>query len=105
MYNFIFVGLVFVAQGGSFAISSPFWGYLCDKKINGKIVSVIGILLTIISLLFLGPIYFIPIKADLRLCVVMLALQGIGTAAQLVSSLSISYKAGKGDNYILLTMF
>ena len=91
----LFIGLVFVAQGGSFAISSPFWGYLCDKKINGKIVSVIGILLTTVSFLFLGPVSFIPINAQLPLCIAMLTLLGVGTAAQLVSSLSISYKTGK----------
>ena len=85
---------MFVAQGGSFAISSPFWGYLCDKKINGKLVSVIGTLLTTLSFLFLGPVSFIPINAHLPLCIAMLTLQGVGTAAQLVSSLSISYKTG-----------
>ena len=89
------LGLVFVAQGGSFAISSPCWGYLCDKRINGNTVAMIGTLSTSISFLFLGPVSFIPIDSNLKLCIAMLILQGIGMAAQLVASLSISYRAGE----------
>ena len=86
---------MFVAQGGSFAVSSPFWGYLCDKRKMADTVSIVGTLLTSISFVFLGPLSFVPLDARLSLCVSMLVLQGIGMAAQLVSSLSISYKAGK----------
>ena len=86
---------MFVAQGGSFAISSPCWGYLCDKRIKGTAVAMIGTLYTSISFLFLGPISFIPMDSTLKLTIAMLVLQGIGTAAQLVAGLSISYRAGK----------
>ena len=86
---------MFVAQGGSFAISSLCWGYLCDKKIKGNTVAMMGTLYTSISFLFLGPISFIPIDSNLKLTIAMLILQGIGMAAQLVAGLSISYRAGK----------
>ena len=87
-------GLIFVAQGGPFAISSPIWGYICDKKINGKIVVIIGVFLTSIAFLFIGPVSFIPIKTILSLSIAMLSLLGIGVAAQLIARIAISYQSG-----------
>ena len=86
---------MFVAQGGPFAISSLCWGYLCDKKVNGKVVVVMGGFLNITAFLFIGPVSFIPLDSSLALCIVMLIIQGIGVSAQLIAGLSVSHKTGR----------
>ena len=91
---FYFLGLIFVSQGGPFAISSPFWGYLCDEGINGKAIVIIGVFLTSVAFLFIGPVCFLPLDTSISVCIAMLIIQGIGVAAQLVSGLSVSHKAG-----------
>ena len=93
-------GLIFVAQGGPFAVSSPIWGYICDKKINGKIVVIIGVFLTSIAFLFIGPVSFIPIKTILSLSIAMLSLLGIGVAAQLIAGIAISYQSGTDSIFV-----
>ena len=90
---FSFVGWMFVAQGGPFAISSPCWGYLCDKFINANAIVIMGAFFNLLAFLFIGPV--IPIPTLLSVCIVSLITQGIGVSAQLVAGFSVAQKAGK----------
>ena len=85
---------MFVIQGGMFALSSPCWGYLCDRRINGILIAFIGAILNSLAFVFMGPVSFIPIPTILSVCIAALALQGTGVAAQQVASFAISHKEG-----------
>lgn len=34
------MGLMFVIEGGIYALTAPVWGYLCDRKVQPKVNSV-----------------------------------------------------------------
>ena len=52
--------MMFVINGGVYAMSAPIWGYLCDKKLPGKLVTAIGAFLIAGSFVFIGPIRILP---------------------------------------------
>ena len=49
------LGLLFLVPAGSYAISSLFWGWLADKYDRGNFMMIIGLAITALSLLLLGP--------------------------------------------------
>ena len=86
---------MFVAQGGPFAISSPCWGYLCDKFINPNAVVIMGAFFNLLAFLFIGPVTFIPIPTLPSVCILALIIQGIGVSAKLIAGFTIAQKTGK----------
>lgn len=56
------MGLMFVIEGGIYALTAPIWGYLCDRKIQPKLVTLFGALLIIAGFLLIGPAPFIPVE-------------------------------------------
>lgn len=58
----IVLGLMFVINGGTYALSAPVWGWLCDKYIPPKTVTIIGTLLVAVGFCLVGPAPFIPIN-------------------------------------------
>lgn len=80
------LGLMFVINGGTYALTAPCWGWLCDKKILPKIVTVTGCVLIILGFSLVGPAPFFPIGTVLWLCIIGLVGHGFGIAAQLVAS-------------------
>jgi MFS family permease len=93
----VVLGLMFVINGGTYALTAPCWGWLCDRKLMPKVVTATGCLLIIFGFLLVGPAPFIPGSTILWVCVVGLVSHGLGIAAQLVASFtdalrtSISY--------------
>lgn len=91
------LGLMFVINGGTYALMAPCWGWLCDKKVMPKIATATGCLLIIVGFLLVGPAPFIPGPTILWVSIVGLVSHGLGIAAQLVASFtdalrtSISY--------------
>lgn len=80
-------GLIFVINGGVYALTAPIWGWMVDKStINPKTVSFFGCLLIAAGFCLIGPASFIPLETDLNLVIVGLVLHGLGIAAILVSS-------------------
>jgi MFS family permease len=55
------LGLMFVINGGTYALTAPCWGWLCDKKAMPKIATAMGCLLIIVGFLLVGPAPFIPV--------------------------------------------
>ncbi|PSN37320.1 MFS-type transporter SLC18B1 [Blattella germanica] len=82
----VVLGLMFVINGGTYAITAPCWGWLCDKKMVPKIATVIGCLLIIVGFLLVGPAPFVPGPTIMWVCILGLVSHGLGIAAQLVAS-------------------
>jgi hypothetical protein len=56
----VILGLMFVINGGTYALTAPCWGWLCDRKLMPKIVTATGCLLIIVGFLLVGPAPFVP---------------------------------------------
>ncbi|XP_065163951.1 MFS-type transporter SLC18B1-like [Atheta coriaria] len=82
----IVLGLMFVINGGTYALSAPVWGWLCDKYIPPKTVTIIGTLLVAVGFCLVGPAPFIPINTSMGVTICGLVLHGLGMGAQLVAS-------------------
>uniref|UniRef100_T1J6T1 Major facilitator superfamily (MFS) profile domain-containing protein n=1 Tax=Strigamia maritima TaxID=126957 RepID=T1J6T1_STRMM len=79
-------GFMFIINGSLYALTSPIWGRLCDKLGNAKLWSAVSAVCMCISFLFLGPAPFFPFDTKLWLCVLALAIQGIGIGGELVAA-------------------
>ena len=53
---------MFVLQGGTYAITAPMWGFLCDKVIDPRYATLIGSVLITVTFLFLGPVSLGPLN-------------------------------------------
>jgi len=87
------LGVMFVINGGTYAMTAPFFGWLVDKKVKAKVIALVGCALLIISFHLIGPAPYIPApppgSSKLLLVVIGgLLIHGLGIAAQLVSSFS-----------------
>uniref|UniRef100_A0A0A9WX84 MFS-type transporter C6orf192 n=1 Tax=Lygus hesperus TaxID=30085 RepID=A0A0A9WX84_LYGHE len=80
------LGLMFVINGGTYALTAPCWGWLCDKKMVPKLASLIGCVFIVIGFCLIGPAPFISDKTTLWVTIVGLVFHGLGIAALLVSS-------------------
>jgi MFS family permease len=54
------LGLLFLITSVSSAISSPFWGWLVSKYNHGTLMMIIGLSVTAVGLLLLGPSPILP---------------------------------------------
>ncbi|XP_067014420.1 MFS-type transporter SLC18B1 [Anabrus simplex] len=82
----VVLGLMFVINGGTYALTAPFYGWLCDKKVLPKVITVMGCISIIIGFSMVGPAPFFPGSTVLWVCIVGLVFHGLGIAAQLVAS-------------------
>jgi MFS family permease len=74
-----------VIVGGTYAVSAPLWGRLCDKTSQPKIITLIGSFLCIAGFLVIGPPPFMPFEPTLWLTCIGLGIFGLGIGACLVS--------------------
>lgn len=58
---YVDIGVVFVINGGFYALSAPMWGCMVDKSLNPKISALFGSLLIAVAFCFIGPASFIPV--------------------------------------------
>ena len=58
----VVMGLMFVIEGGVYAVTAPFWGYLCDRKLQPKIITLAGALFVAVGFTLVGPAPFIPLE-------------------------------------------
>ncbi|KAF5270493.1 hypothetical protein FQA39_LY08371 [Lamprigera yunnana] len=84
----VVLGVMFVVNGGIYAITAPGFGWICDKNVKPKIVIVLGTVLVAVSFCLVGPAPFIPGKTVLWVTIIGLVLHGLGMAAQLVATFS-----------------
>lgn len=52
---------MFVINGATYAVASPFVGRLVDKCLKPKYALIISLILNLISFAILGPLPFLPI--------------------------------------------
>ncbi|KAK7065899.1 hypothetical protein SK128_024985, partial [Halocaridina rubra] len=86
------MGLMFVLNGATYAISAPCWGWLCDKWLSPRSVTAFGAFAVIISFIFVGPMPFLNLQTTLPVCITALIIHGIGIGAQLVSTFTGAHR-------------
>lgn len=82
----VILGLMFVLNGGTYAITAPAWGWFCDKHSQPKVATVAGCILVCVGFCLVGPAPFIPSPTIIWLTLTGLVIHGFGMAAQLVAS-------------------
>lgn len=86
------MGLMFVLNGATYALSAPCWGWLCDKKLSPRGVTAFGALVVVVAFTFVGPMPFLPLDTSLPMCIVSLVVHGIGFGAELVATFSGAHR-------------
>ena len=86
------IGLLFVLNGATYAVSSPIFGRLCDKLLPERVVTMIGAVVVAISFLLVGPCPLLPLENTLSLCIFALSIHGIGVGAELIATFSGSQR-------------
>lgn len=90
------VGALFMVVGGTYGLSLPLWGYLCDSKLtknSPKFVEVIGAIFITAGFLVLGPFKYLPIKKSLVSIIVGMTIHGFGLGASVVGGFSDAHKS------------
>ncbi|XP_046424027.1 MFS-type transporter SLC18B1-like isoform X1 [Neodiprion virginianus] len=82
----VVLGLMFVINGGFYAMTAPAWGWICDKYSKPQIPTIAGCVLVMVGFGLVGPAPFIPCETLIWLTVLGLVIHGFGMAAQLVAS-------------------
>jgi len=82
-------GLFFLCQTFFYTLSAPLWGYLADKKISGRLAMIIGLFISALAFMFLGPAPFFGsfLKPNLVLTGVSLCVAGFSMGPILVPSI------------------
>jgi len=60
--NHFLVGMVFILNGGVYALTAPGWGRICDKSSEPKFITLIGSAFTIGGFILLGPLPILPFE-------------------------------------------
>ncbi|XP_066159093.1 MFS-type transporter SLC18B1-like isoform X1 [Euwallacea fornicatus] len=88
----VILGLMFVINGGVYAVTTPLWGWICDNLGIPKVVTAIGSLLVAAGFCLIGPAPFIPLPTIFWITIIGLVLHGLGMGAQLVASFGDALK-------------
>ncbi|VVC34299.1 Major facilitator superfamily,Major facilitator superfamily domain [Cinara cedri] len=80
------LGLMFVINGGTYALTAPWWGWLCDKVLPAKVVTLLGCIILMIGFSLIGPVPFLNRPTEMHITILGLVLHGMGIGAQLVAS-------------------
>jgi len=90
------VGALFMVVGGTYGLSLPLWGFLCDSKMtknSPKFVEVVGAILITAGFLILGPFKYLPFKKSLGSIIVGMSIHGFGLGASVVGGFSDAHKS------------
>ncbi|XP_063223855.1 MFS-type transporter SLC18B1-like [Bacillus rossius redtenbacheri] len=82
----VVLGVMFVVNGGTYALTAPCFGWLCDSKVRPKLVTIAGCVLIILGFSLVGPAPFLAFEPELSVVITGLVCHGLGIAAQLVAS-------------------
>ena len=106
------VGALFMVVGGTYGLSLPLWGYLCDSTLtrnSPKFVEVIGAILIaggflvlgkisagtniMILTLIAGPFKYLPFKKTLVTIIIGMTIHGFGLGASVVGGFADAHKS------------
>ena len=92
MCHIIIAGAMFVVNGGTYALTAPIFGSICDRFVSSPMpINFLGVSFTTLAFSFLGPAPFLNLPTLMPVCVAALVLHGCGNGAVLVSSFCISH--------------
>ncbi|XP_073244093.1 MFS-type transporter SLC18B1-like [Porites lutea] len=74
------VGLLFLLVAGSYAISAPVVGWICDKTGKTRLVMLLGVLFVIIGILMLAPAPFLTFLPQRKVWLVCVSMALLGDA-------------------------
>ncbi|XP_071516664.1 MFS-type transporter SLC18B1-like [Panulirus ornatus] len=86
------LGLMFVLNGSTYALTAPCWGWLCDQRLAPKTVTTFGAVVVVIAFMLVGPVPFIPLETTLPLVISALVIHGVGFGAELVSTFAGAHR-------------
>lgn len=86
------MGLMFVLNGATYALSAPCWGWLCDHCLSPRSITAFGAVTVVVAFVFVGPMPFLPLNTTLPVCIAALIVHGIGVGAQLVSTFTGAHR-------------
>ncbi|CAL8142739.1 unnamed protein product [Orchesella dallaii] len=102
------IGTIFALECGTYALTAPCFGALCDRIKSPENVSVIGAVFIAVGFMMLGPLPYFPIEKGLLVICVGMLTTGIGTGAVFVSSFTIflqsSLKNGFQDDVVTYSL-
>jgi len=90
------IGAFFMVLGGSYGLSLPLWGFLCDLKVlknSSKLVMGIGAVLIVFGFMVMGPCKWFPFEKSVTTIICGMILHGCGLAASLVGGFSDAHKS------------
>lgn len=70
------VGVVFLLIGGLYGFTQPIWGYIADKKRNTRFMMSIGLWMSTVCYLLLGPSPLLKLPNDLWIVIFAVAMTG-----------------------------
>lgn len=86
-------GLVFMAFGLSYTVSTPIIGFIIDKGLNGLYASILGNFVIFFGFVCIGPMPLLKAIASLGLTVTSLSVQGVGSAFTYIGTLLFMMRA------------
>ncbi|XP_041974149.1 MFS-type transporter SLC18B1-like isoform X2 [Aricia agestis] len=87
----VVLGVIFIINGGVYALTAPGWGWLCDHPtVKPKYITCIGHLFVVAAFLLIGPAPFFDMPTILWVTIVGLVLHGFGMGSLLVSTFTDS---------------
>lgn len=90
------IGALFMVVGGTYGLSLPLWGVLCDSKMtrnSPKYVELIGAILIATGFVVLGPLKYMPFKKSLASIIAGMTIHGFGLGASVVGGFSDAHKS------------
>ncbi|ODM97437.1 MFS-type transporter SLC18B1 [Orchesella cincta] len=97
--NHFEVGLIYMLNGGVYALSAPFFGKFSEKSSQPKIFSVVGSFLTILGFLLIGPFPLPFWTTTIPLICIGLVIFGLGLGSTLVSAFIIFLQDAIASGY------
>jgi len=97
-----FVGVVFLLMSFAYAILSPITGWIATKMDNKYPLMIIGLLLSALGLVLLGPSWFIPMTPNVWISTISMIIMGFAYAVAFIPTfeciLDLAIEKGFGDN-------
>ncbi|XP_046584259.1 MFS-type transporter SLC18B1-like [Haliotis rubra] len=95
------IGLLYTIPPGMYAITTPFWGYLIDRKIPPIVLILVGLILLSIMCLVFGPAPFLPfVHNDMVTCIVTLVLMGLCMGPVIISSIKCMVEGARDLGFV-----